>query len=229
MTLATVPRRQAVAAGVAAGVLALTAACGLDDATQPSAPEFASAPNAVFTVGAPADFSISASGATGTISLSGKLPAGLTLKAAQNGAARLTGTAAQDAGGKYTLAFHAHNASGDSAQTFTLTVDEAPAFTTTDQITDIAYKGDFTPIKASGYPPPTITISGSLPHGLAFKSTGPGTAQISGTPGGFTSSPYGDVTLTAHNVAGTTTQDMSIYIVNAPGLCLLFCGLLAGE
>ena len=64
-------------------------------------------------------------------------------------------------------------------------------------------------VTCTGFPTPTYSISGTLPHGVSFNtSTGvlSGTPAIGTTPGTYT------VTITASNAAGTTSQTFHLVV-----------------
>jgi len=69
-------------------------------------------------------------------------------------------------------------------------------------------------VTTSGYPVPSIGATG-LPAGFSLTDNGNGTATISGTP---TASEIGTntVDLSAVNVAGSATQDLSLSIGQLP-------------
>ena len=91
-------------------------------------PAINSSGNTTLTVGSAGSFTIVDSGVPGpTLSESSVLPSGVTFMA---GMGILSGTPAAGTGGTYALAFVASNGVGAAAtQSFTLTVDQAPAIT----------------------------------------------------------------------------------------------------
>lgn len=93
------------------------------------APSITSANNASFTVGTAGSFTITASGVPlAAITITGELPAGVTLTDHGDGTASLAGTpaAGSDAGSPYSLTVHAANGVSTAAsQGFTLTVAAA--------------------------------------------------------------------------------------------------------
>ena len=83
----------------------------------------------------------------------------------------------------------------DATQSFTLTVNEAPTFTSASSTNFVAYaSGTFTPT-ASGFPTPVITESGTLPAGVTFTA-----GVLAGTP---TVSGTFPITFTATNGVGS--------------------------
>jgi hypothetical protein len=166
------------------------------------APSFTSPTAATFTEGSAGSFVATASGGPApTFSETGTLPAGVTL--ASTGV--LSGTPTQD--GTYPIAITATNGIGSPAtQSFTLTVDQPAAITSPATATFTkGVKGTFTP-KATGFPPPVITKSGTLPAGVKFKG-----GKLSGTPTVTGTFP---VTFRAHNGVGTdVTQSFTLKVL----------------
>ncbi len=177
-----------------------------------AAPTFTSATSTTFTAGAAGTFTVTASGTPApTLSESGTdtLPAGVTFVAATG---VLSGT--PTAGGTFTLHFTAHNGVGtDATQTFTLTVNAAPAITSAISTTfTVGTAGTFT-VTASGTPAPTLTenVGDVLPVGVTFNAT---TGVLSGTP--LSASSY-TLHFTAHNGIGTdATQTFTLNVVSGP-------------
>ena len=80
---------------------------------------------------------------------SGALPSGVTF----NGGV-LSGTPATGTGGTYTITLTATNTIGTANQTFTLTVNQAPAITSANSATfAVGSAGNFV-VTASGFPAP---------------------------------------------------------------------------
>jgi streptogramin lyase len=194
LTLAT-PGGGATLGNPAAAVLTI-----LDNDT---APTITSTDHATFTVGTAGRFSVTATGVPApslSKSSSDTLPAGITFDAASG---LLSGTPAAGSAGTYRLHFTAHNGAGpDASQTFTLTVNQAPAFTGGSAATfTVSQAGSFT-VTASGSPTPALTEAGDLPRGVTFQDNGDGTATFGGTPAVNTGGLY-FLTLTAHNGVGS--------------------------
>ena len=158
------------------------------------------------TVGVAYSQKITASGGTGSITLSesGSLPAGLTFTASTG---TLSGT--PTAGGTFNLSVTATDSVGDTAtQAYTLTINPAlslspgslPASTV-----GVAYSQKITATGGTG----TITFSesGSLPAGLTFTAS---TGTLSGTP---TASGTFNLSVTAtDSVGATATQPYTLTI-----------------
>jgi large repetitive protein len=172
------------------------------------APAITSADQTVFGTGVAGSFTMTASGyPQPTFSESGALPSGVTLSSA----GLLSGTPAAGTAGVYPITVTATNSAGSATQAFTLTVDETPAFTSTDQVvfgTGVA--GSFT-VTATGSPAPTFTETGALPTGVSLSSAG----VLSGTPTARSAGTY-SITITASNAGGTAAQAFTL-IVDVPG------------
>ena len=93
-------------------------------------------------------------------------------------------------------------ASTSAAQTFTLTVDQAPAITSAAAATFTSgTAGSFT-VTATGYPAPTFTRTGTLPTGVMFAAA---MGVLSGTPGASAGGTY-TLTFTATNSVGCRSR-----------------------
>jgi parallel beta-helix repeat protein len=186
----------------------------------PQAPTFTSAGSTTFTVGYPGNFTVAASGypaPTLSESSTDTLPGGVTFISITR---LLSGTPAAGSVGTYTLHFTATNGVGsDATQTFTLTVDQPPAFTSTANTTLTAgAAGSFT-VAAVGSPPPTLSESAgdTLPNGVAFDAT---TGVLGGTPAAGSGGSY-TLHFTAHNGAGSdATQTFTFIVDQAPALTI---------
>lgn len=100
------------------------------------------------------------------------------------------------------------------AQTFTVTVNQMPAFTngppSSTAVVGTAYNFAYT---ASGFPAPVFSHTGTLPPGLSLSSEG----VISGTP--TTAGTYSNIVVTASNGVGTAaTQTISITVDQIPAI-----------
>ncbi len=178
------------------------------------APAITSADKVTFTTGATGSFSVIATGYPApTFSLSsGTLPSGVTLSAG----GVLSGNPANGTGGTYPIMIKATNGVGtDATQSFTLTVNQAPAITSADKATfTTGAAGSFT-VVATGYPAPTFSLSsGTLPSGVTLSSGG----VLSGTPANGTGGTY-PITIKATNGVGTdSTQSFTLTVNQAPGI-----------
>ena len=165
-----------------------------------------------FTVGTAGSFTVTATGVpTPTVieSSTDTLPSGVTFNAATG---VLSGTPAAGTGGTYSLHFTAVNTVDSSpTQTFTLTVDQAPAITSAASTTfTVGTAGIFT-VTTSGFPTPTLSESSSdtLPSGVTFNAA---TGVLSGTPAAGTGGTY-SLHFTAVNTVGSSpTQTFTLTV-----------------
>ena len=172
--------------------LSITASNGVDpEATQTftltvdQAPAITSDNDTTFTVGSAGTFTVTTTGfPTASLSESGALPGGVTFVDNENGTATLSGTPAAGSGGTYTLSITASNGvDPEATQTFTLTVDQAPAITSDNDTTfTVGSAGTFS-VTTTGFPTASLSESGALPGGVTFLDNENGTATLSGTPG----------------------------------------------
>ncbi|HEX8077424.1 MAG TPA: Ig-like domain repeat protein, partial [Chthoniobacterales bacterium] len=138
---------------------------------------------------------------------SGALPHNLTLSTA----GVISGT--PDIGGVYTGTVKAANGiAPDATQNFSITINQPPAITSANSTTFTAGTAATFNVTASGYPPPTISLtSGSLPSGVSFNA-----GVLSGTPA---PNSYGThpLTFTASNGIGSdATQNFTLVVNPAP-------------
>ncbi len=173
-----------------------------------TAPTFTSANSTTFTVGVFGNFTVTATGSPApTYSESGALPSGVTFNIFHE----LIGTPAAGTGGVYPITFTATNTAGTATQNFTLTVNEAPAITSTNNTTFVAgAAGTFT-VTARGFPAPTFSETGALPGGVTLSAAG----VLSGTPGAATGGTY-PITITASNgINPPATQNFTLTVNQA--------------
>lgn len=171
-----------------------------------------SAAATTFVVGQAGTFTVTTTG-TGpmTIARTGAaLPSGVTFVDNGNGTGTLAGTPGAGTGGTYAETFTPTGQLGaGSGQSFTLTVNQAPAITSANSVT-ITQNSAMTPftVTTTGFPTNTITETGTLPTGVTFVDNGNNTATISGTPTNSGSFP---ITITAANGVGSNaTQSFTI-------------------
>jgi hypothetical protein len=169
-----------------------------------------------FTAGTSGTFTVTATGFPApTLSRSGTLPAGVTFNAATGA---LSGTPAPGSGGQYPITFTASNDFGSENQSFLLTVNEAPFFTSANATTlQTNVAGSFT-VTVAGYPAPTITRTGTLPGGVTFTNNGNGTATISGTPASGTGGSYPLVLGASNGVGAPASQNFTLTINQPPAI-----------
>jgi microsomal dipeptidase-like Zn-dependent dipeptidase len=166
-----------------------------------------------FTVGAAGSFTATATGYPApTFSETGALPGGVTLNTATG---VLSGAPAAGSGGLYHITITASNGvSPNGTQSFTLTVDQAPAITSTSTATTftVGAAGSFT-VTATGYPAPTFSETGALPGGVTLNPT---TGLLGGTPtaGGV----YNLTIITSNGVSPNATQNFTLTVDQAPAI-----------
>jgi hypothetical protein len=184
--------------------------------TKEVVPTMSIASTATATVGTTFSLAATATGSPApdvTVS-AGTLPSGLTISSTGT----IRGTPAVGTGGVYPLTIKATNAVGSATGPLTLTVNEAPAFTSAATATlSEGVSGSFT-VTARGYPVPTIseTVGSSLPTGVTFTANSDGTATIAGTPAVGTNGVY-SVSLLANNGVGTAaSQSVALTTTSAP-------------
>jgi Putative Ig domain len=136
------------------------------------------------------------------------LPSGLFLTDARNGTATIAGTPDPGTGGSYSFTLTASNGVGTDIKTISLTIAEAPAFTSgTTAFASLGTPLSF-PVTATGFPAPKLVRTGTLPKGITFQAS---TGTFSGTPKAGSAGSY-PVTLTASNASGTATQTLTIVV-----------------
>ena len=205
----------------------LTAANGVGaDATQGftltvnQAPVFTSAAATTFAVGTPGTFTVTTAGVppATTISPAGALPAGVTFTDNGDSSGTLAGTPSPGTGGTYVITLTASNGVHDPvAQTFTLTVTEAPAITSAAAATFVAGQaGSFT-VTTTGFPAPALTPTGdTLPEGLTFTDNGNGTGTLAGTAGAAAGGTYALAFTAANGVGVDDVQAFTLTVNEAP-------------
>ena len=184
----------------------------VDPATAPAL----SIPVADFTLNEMGSVAVTATGyPTPAITETGALPAGLTFIDNGSGTAVLSGTPTSTGTTSVTVTA-TNGVSPAASQTLTVIVGQAPAFTSADSASATVGSPLTMTVSTTGYPTPSIGASG-LPTGFTLVDNGNGTATISGTP---TASEIGTYTvdLTAVNVAGTATQDLSLSVGQPPAI-----------
>lgn len=177
-------------------------------------PAITSGTSTTFTVGSAGTFTVTATGFPApTFSETGTLPSGVTLNSSSG---VLSGTPAAGTGGTYPITITAQNgATPNATQSFTLTVDQAPAITSANSAGFVvSTAGTFT-VTASGFPAPTLGESGPLPTGVTFNAA---TGVLSGTPAVATQGSY-PITFTAQNgVGANATQNFTLTVGLAPAV-----------
>jgi hypothetical protein len=183
-------------------------------------PTITSANSTTFTQGHAGTFTVTTSGGFPTppaLSETGALPTGVHFTDNHNGTATLSGT--PSVGGIFTITITANNGVAPATtQSFTLTVNGPPVFTSPNTTTFLTGNncGTFlVTTTAAGSPGTThITVSGTLPGGMTFHDNGDGTATLSGCPPNGSNKSY-SLTFTATNSVGTATQKFTL-VVQSP-------------
>jgi hypothetical protein len=179
---------------------------GTTSETVDEAPAITSGESTTFTEGEAGSFTVTATGTpTPTLSESGTLPHGVSFDSSTG---VLSGTPTQY--GSYPITFKASNGVGSEAeQSFTLTVDAAPVFTSAGNATFSEGTAGSFAVTASGYPAPTITkTGGTLPAGVTFSG-----GVLSGAP---TQEGEFEITFEASNSVGSVTQSFELVVDAAP-------------
>jgi hypothetical protein len=184
--------------------------------TKEVVPTMSVASTATATVGTVFSLAATATGVPApafTVS-AGTLPSGLTLSSTGT----IRGTPAVGSGGVYPLTLKATNAVGTATGPLTLTVNEAPAFTSAATATlSEGVSGSFT-VTTTGYPVPTISesVGSALPTGVTFTANANGTATIAGTPAVGSNGAY-TVAIVANNGIGMAAgQSLVLMTTSAP-------------
>jgi len=194
--------------------------------TVQQAPAITSGNGATFTAGSAGTFTVTTtgfpSGASMIIGETGSLPAGVTLVNNNDGTSTLSGTAGALTGGTYSITIGADNGvTPAAAQSFTLTVNDAPAITSGNSATfKVGQAGTFS-VTTTAFPTDAsmvISESGALPGGVTFVDNGDGTATLAGTPNALTGGTY-PIVITANNgVAPNGTQNFTLTVQQAPAI-----------
>ena len=176
-------------------------------------PSFTSGDSATMNVGEAGSIQITSTGDPNVSwSFSGSLPLGVSFVGNGDDTASLAGTPAAGTAGIYALTITASNGVGSPAtQSFTLTVDQAPAITSPTSATFIeGNPSSFTAV-ATGYPTPALTETGALPSGVTF--TG---GVFSGTP---TEAGTFPISITASNgVSPDANQSFTLAVGQTPAI-----------
>jgi autotransporter-associated beta strand protein len=126
---------------------------------------------------------------------------------------QLTGKPAAGSGGTYTLHFSATNGIGVGVvQTFVLTVQQAPAFTSANGATFTEGSPGGVAVTTSGFPAATLSESGALPPGVRFD---PGSGTLGGTPAFGSHGTYTVTLIAANGVGGGVSQTFTLVVDQA--------------
>ena len=182
-------------------------------------PAFTNTDSATFQAGvAGTTFNFAATGQPApTFSTLSALPSGLTL--ASNGL--LSGTPAAGTGGVYNLVVTASNGIAPAAnQNFTLTVNEAPVFTSANSTTFTTESAGTFTVTTSSFPA-NATLShtgGSLPSGVTFTDNGDGTATLAGTPAADAGGTYSLTFSATNGITPNGSQIFTLTVNQAPAI-----------
>ena len=177
------------------------------------APAITSAASATFSVGAAGSFVVTTSGyPTSALSETGSLPAGLSFTDNRNATATISGTPAALTGLAYALTISASNGTTNATQSFTLAVDQAPVFVTGTTFTFSTSGTGADIIRASAYPAPTYSYTGTLPSGITFTSNSNGTATLSGRAAANTGGTYPITLIASNGLSPNATQNVTVVV-----------------
>jgi large repetitive protein len=173
-----------------------------------------------FTVGTAGSFTVTTSGyPIPALTEYGSLPSGVSFLDNGDGTGTLSGTPAAGTGGSYSITITANDGVGSPAtQSFTLTVDEAPAITSAAAATFVSGVTDNFTVTTTGTPTAAISETGDLPDGVTFTDNGDGMATLSGNPAADSADSY-TFTITATNgVAPDANQTFTLTVEIPAGI-----------
>jgi hypothetical protein len=145
------------------------------------------------------------------LSLSGRLPAGVSFRAGAHGYAIISGTPPEAAGGAYNVVLTASNSLGRTSQALLILIDGPPEFTSPHAASARVGRGFTFEVSTSGWPHPALDYTGRLMSGLTVTIGGDGDAAISGAPAG---SGRSTLIFTATNRFGRSVQALAISVKN---------------
>jgi YVTN family beta-propeller protein len=173
--------------------------------------------SATFQVGKTSSFTFESTGyPTPTYEVSGTLPAGVTLLWSQANGWQLTGTPQVGSGGVYPLTITAETFGAEPTvtQAFTLTVLEAPSFTSPASTTFLTGRAGTFAITAHGYPAPAFTTGGSVPSWVKLSLS----AVLTGTPPAHAGGSYHFTIGASNGIGGTVTQSFTLVVDQPPAI-----------
>ncbi|MGA2231472.1 MAG: choice-of-anchor Q domain-containing protein, partial [Tepidisphaeraceae bacterium] len=193
-----------------------------------SAPQITSASSTTFTTGTAGSFTVTATGnRTLTLSAVSVLPQGVLFVDNGNGTATLSGTPTAQTGGTYVLTITAANGvTPNATQSFTLTVDQAPAITSAGAFTTGTGASSAFTVQTTGFPDPAITETGTLPTGFTFTDNGNGTATLAESTSAVTGGTF-SFTITASNGISTPASQSFTLFVSAPKIHMTSGGIVS--
>lgn len=188
-----------------------TAVSPSNSVTVNQAPEITSANSTTFTVGSAGTFTVTATGFPApTLSMTGALPTGVSFNVATG---VLSGTPGAGTGGTYPVTLTASNTADSVDQSFTLTVNQAPAITSANSaVFTVGTARTFT-VTATGFPSPTLSRTGTLPSGISFDAT---TGVLSGAPAAGTAGTYTQTFTAMNGVGSSATQTFTLTVGATP-------------
>ncbi len=204
-----------VAGGQAAS--GVTGASELYDESSGTAPVFTSASNVQLVAGKYAYVKITTTGSPAPrLSESGALPPGLSFVPGADGTAVISGTASSAVASSYQLVVVADNGVGSPAvQHLAISFSRAAAITSPAWVSILAGRAVSFSVTGTGLPLPKLSVSGTLPPGLAFHVQGNGTATIAGTVPADVHGSWA-VTVVADNGVGNAAVQRLQLVVSVP-------------
>ncbi len=145
----------------------------------PAAPTFTSATTTTCQVSQACSFTVTTTGAPAPAITGSVPPSGLALVDNNDGTATLSGTPTAGTGGIKNLNFYARSTSGHARQTFTLVVNQPPAFLSVAAKSGKVGNPFTLMVRASGWSFPTFTATG-LRAGVTITNNGNGKATLAG-------------------------------------------------
>lgn len=177
------------------------------------------------TAGHAAQFNLAATGYPApTYSESGALPSGMSFVngvltgtpapagPATGGAGATNSTSSGASSTSYPITFTVKNSAGSSVQSFLLTVDQAPNFTSTNNSTFAVGQANAIDLTASGLPAPAFSVQGALPPGVRLSSSG----VLSGVPSPGSGGQYVFTVIATNGVGSPARQIYTLDVDQAP-------------
>lgn len=126
-----------------------------------------------------------------------------------NAAGGFTYTPATGFTGAFTFSYRITSVNGTSDALVTINTQQAPAITSANAIAfNVGTAGTFT-VAATGFPAPTLSMTGALPAGVTFNA---GTGVLSGTPAAGTAGSYPLTFTAANGVVPNATQSFTLTV-----------------
>ena len=178
--------------------------------------QITSNPSTVFQAGKAASFTVTTnSSPTAALTVSGKLPAGITFTDNGDGTATFAGTAPTKIG-TFPVTITARNGvSSTVKQIVLLYVGTLPVITSPSAAQFIVGTASSFTVTTSGFPQAAITQSGALPAGLTFTDNGDGTATITGSPAAGSNGSYALNLSAANGLTPVAAQTVTLTVLTA--------------